>query len=200
MSGQATCPRCDSPITDTAYVCPRCADVLAVALRNAAANWEELEAAIAKQTAIVGSGGPPRGSKTLHGPLCDACHHHSCLSVRKSQIRARNEDPIPGETNHISFGAHEDGWVVTNTATTWARLIEEESGRPIPPPAPPEPLRADPVRLVVKRSPTRETVLAAALRRGLEVVRSPSPDLCDYSWLPMTMCGCGRHLDRTEPL
>src|SRR5690348_5253166 len=102
MSQQAICPRCDTPIQDTAYVCARCADILAVVLRNAASNWDELEAAIARQTAISGDGGPSSGGRrTLHGPTDIPCHHDSCLKVLGSQIRARSEDPIPGETNHI---------------------------------------------------------------------------------------------------
>jgi hypothetical protein len=182
VTEQPICPRCDVPIPDTAYVCKRCADVLAVALRNAAANWEELEAAIARQTALAGSGGTPSGAKrVLHGPTDIPCFHDSCLSVRKSQLRAMwtAESPIPGEKSLVSLGALEDGWIVTNTATTWARLVVEESGRPIPPPTPPAPKRADPKRVTVSRP------------KPLEVLHSPSPTLCDYSWLPVEFCGCG---------
>ena len=195
MTDLRTCPRpkCGRPLTDTHEVCARCATVLAVALRNAASNWDELEAAVARQTAISGDSGATAKPRTLHGPTDVPCDHGSCLRVLQSQIRARNEEPISGETNHISFGAHETAWEVTNTATTWARLIEEESGRPIPAPAPPVSLRADPVRVSVRRHPSRDAVLQAAARRGLEVVKSPSPTLCDYSWLPTEFCGCGRH-------
>jgi hypothetical protein len=173
------------PIQDTAYVCQRCADVLAVALRNAASNWDELEAAIARQTAIAGDGGAPTTRNTLEGPTDIPCHHGSCLTIRQSQLRAQwNEDPISGETNHVSFGALEDGWIVTNTATTWARLIEEESGRPIPERVAPTPIQGEPKRIIVRR------------RVGLEVVAAPRADLCDYSWLPIDMCACGH--DHTE--
>ncbi|MGZ4518891.1 MAG: hypothetical protein ACXVX9_12185 [Mycobacteriaceae bacterium] len=186
MSEQPTCPRCDSPIQDTAYVCTRCADVLAVALRNAAANWDELEAAIAKQTAMTGEAGASTGRRTLEGPTDIPCHHGSCLTIRQSQLRAQwNEDPISGETNLVSFGALENGWIVTNTATTWARMIEEESGRPIPAPIAPPSLRADPPRVLVRP------------RVELHVVSAPRADLCDYSWLPKDVCACGHDHERT---
>ena len=174
------CPRCERPLPDGFVVCDRCASVLAVALRNAAANWDELEAAVARQTAINGNANPGSGPRTLHGPTDHPCHHDSCLRVLQSQIRARNEDPIPGETNHVSFGSLEDAWIVTNTATTWARLIEEESGRPIPPPTAPTSLRADPTRVLVHRRPV------------LHMVPADRETLCDFSWLPIEFCGCGR--------
>lgn len=172
------CPRCGTPLTDVAVVCQRCADVLAVALRNAAANWDELEAAVARQTAI--SGDATTGTRRLlEGPVCAHCHHASCLPIRMARIRVSwTEDPIPGETNHVSFGAMEDAWIVTNTATTWARVIEEESGRPIPPPSYREGDRAEPRRVIVTR-------------HDRQVTPSPNAAWCDYSWLPIEACACG---------
>lgn len=179
------CPRCDAPLADTQVVCKRCSDVLAVALRNAAANWDELEAAVARQTAT--SGDATTGTRRLlEGPVCAHCFHASCLPIRMARIRVSwTEDPIPGETNHVSFGAMEDAWIVTNTATTWARVIEEESGRPIPPPTYREGDRAEPRRVLVQRP-------------ELHVVPADRPTLCDYSWLPEEFCGC-RNPQRRHP-
>lgn len=180
---QPTCPRpkCGKPIGDTAYVCPRCADVLAVALRHAASLWPDVETAVARESRIVASPNPPGIRRTLHGPYCRTCHHDSCLDVHKSQIAARQEDPITGETNVISFTAHENAWVVANTATTWARLVSEEKSEDIPPEPEPEPKRADPVRVVVHRP------------KPLHLVPTDRPDRCDYSDLPVESCACGHH-------
>lgn len=177
-----TCPRpgCGIPIPDTAYVCTRCASILSVALRNAAANWDELEAAVARQSAISGDSGSATTPRTLHGPTDIPCQHGSCLTVRQSQLRAMwAESPIPGEKNLISFAAHEDAWIVTNTATTWARLVEEETGRRVPAHGPSAPIKGEPLRVVVpaRRQPQKQT--------------APSPTLCDYSWIPLAFCACG---------
>jgi hypothetical protein len=174
----STCPRCEGELSSDSFICQRCADVLAVALRNAAANFDELEAAVARQTAISGDSGSGQRRRTLEGPVCPHCFHASCLPIRQSQLRAMwSEDPIPGETNHVSFGAMEDAWIVTNTATTWARLIEEETGRPIPPPAYREAVKGEPRRVLVQRA-------------TLKTYPPDYPDRCTYSDLPLGTCAC----------
>lgn len=180
------CPRCDGALPESAFVCPRCADVLAVALRNAAANFDELEAAVARQTAISGDSGASGQRRLLEGPVCAHCFHGSCLPIRTARIRnSWTEDPIPGETNHVSFGAMEDAWIVANTATTWARLISEETGRPIPPPTYREGVKGEPRRVLVQRP-------------ALKTYPPDYPDRCAFSDLPLGTCAC-RNPRRSHP-
>jgi hypothetical protein len=101
--------------------------------------------------------------------------------VHKSQIAARQEDPITGEANVISFTAHENAWVVANTATTWARLVSEEKSEDIPPEPEPEPKLADPARIVVHHADDYPFCLV------------PRRTYCDYSDLPVESCACGHH-------
>jgi hypothetical protein len=153
-----------------------------VALRHAATLWGDLQDAVARQSRVPASLGSSRKPQTLHGPVCRGmtCDHASCEAVWKSRNRALSEPPIPNEAAPaISFHASEDAFIVGNTITTWARLVSEESGDPIPNPEPPEPQRADPVRIHVRRIPLR-------------VYPSDRPERCDYSDLPVRTCACGR--------
>jgi hypothetical protein len=161
--------------------------VLAVALRNAAGNWPEVEAAVARQTAIAGDGSPAASPRVMRGPTDIPCFHDSCLRVRQSQLRAAwSEAPLSGEKNLVSFGALEDAWIVTNTASTWARLVQDETGHPVPAYDAPTPDRAEPKRLTVVRERERE--------------RSPKTGepLCRFSDLPESMCACGHGNHRKD--
>jgi hypothetical protein len=144
-----------------------------------------MEDAVARQTAMAGSSTPPRKPRALEGPVCVSCHHGSCDPVRVSRIRNTwTEDPISGETSLVNFAAMEEAWIVTNTATTWARVVAEESGRPIPPETPREPAKGEPRRVLVQR-------------KRYTMVPADRPDRCDYSDLPIDTCACGHSHERT---
>lgn len=123
-NGQRT--SCDRPLHDTAQVCTRCANRLAAALRTAVGHWDDLGAVIGR-TMHLGAGYRPTIEDT-EGPACTWCEHATCATIRRRNVRQRDEPPIPNEAPlPINLAAAETRWAVGNTVTTWARLVEDDT-------------------------------------------------------------------------
>lgn len=170
-----TCPVCDRPIHDQAYVCSTCGDLLAEDLRTCASLWLESELTLTRQAHVSGGiGVSAREHHTVYGPYCQSCEHPSCEVAVHSQMRARmaGEQPIPNEeAMPMHYGASEARWIAANTITTWARHVSEERGIPIPDPPRPVP----PATVTVTACPRKEETL------------------CPMSDLPPEQCACRRH-------
>ena len=178
---------CGRPIPDNAIRCPKCIRDFADRLRWLARNWHELDRTIRRQTKIAATiAKTKRDPRAIHGPLChidSACTHDSCEAIVWSRITstrvAREEEPIPNEDAGIlNLHAIEIQWAAINTLTTWARVIEDDYGHPIPhdprPPAKPAPMLADVASQPVERCP-----------------------MTDLMTSPIPMCGCPAHQKET---
>lgn len=175
MSETLPCPRCDKPIADTAYVCAVCARKLADDLREAVALWVNLQETVGRATRTTGRPQAGGHKVTRHGPTCRGmtCDHESCEAIWKARHRALTEQPLPHEDAPlISLSAAEDSWIVTNTATTWARHISEQRGIPIPKPKPKSRHQNDVETLHV-------------------ITDDEKPKRCIYSDLFTEHCACG---------
>ena len=167
------CPLCGRPIPDVAYVCPACTDRLAGKLREAAALWPILDAAVSRLVSVSGGSGTSKGLRVLQGPRCGPCDHQSCEAVWKSQTRARNEPALPNEgALPLNTLALEHAYIITNTVTEIARKISEERGIDLP------------------TEPRRRVVFGAVtVTQPRDDVR---PSRCIFSDLPTDQCACGR--------
>ena len=147
MNGEQTCQQltrddngsmtiCDRPLPDTARVCNRCVSRMGATIARCIDLWPHVEAYVGralKLGGVPGTGVRPGG--VLQGPQCadHGCDHESCLALYKARCRDRNEGSIPNEEALIiNPDALEDQWAIGNTLTTWARLLSEETGRPMP--------------------------------------------------------------------
>lgn len=192
MSEQPTCGQivrdesgslalCDKPLPDTARICPACVRRMRATLSRCVDLWPHVEAAVGRSLRLGGV--PGTGSRTvtaqsLVGPTCASCDHASCVAIWKRRTRGRNEPPIPNEEPLLlNPDALEDAWAVENTLTTWARLLSEETGEPIPP-----------LRARMRAEPPQAPPLVADER-------------CEFSDLPTKprlQCACN-HPRRSHP-
>lgn len=127
------CPRCDEPISDTAYVCHRCALKLQAKLLTTALLWPALDGVLTRQARRTRTS-TATGRTGALGPVCDACDHESCATlgmrdllavIRRDRIE-REEPPPPHEEPLILDDAtSETMWAISNTLTTWARVLIE---------------------------------------------------------------------------
>lgn len=115
---------CDRPLHDTALVCRRCVSRLAVALRTAVEHWDDLQAVIARTIRV---GAPYRPTTaTIEGPACPWCEHPTCSTIRRRNLRLRDEPPIPNEIQlPINLAASEQRYAIGNTITTWTRVVQD---------------------------------------------------------------------------
>jgi hypothetical protein len=112
------CQMCDKPIHDNAYLCYICGNTLTKALLHIAALHSELDITLTRQARITtdNTGGIPE-------PLQDWPDAEPGVVVQPLMFHA---------------GASEVAHAITNTITTWARLILEERRMELPPiPEPP---------------------------------------------------------------
>lgn len=193
MSEQPTCQQmvrddngstttCDRPLPDTALVCPACVNRMRATLSRCVSLWRHVDDAVGRSLRLGGV--PGTGTRTgapqaLHGVRCYvSCGHDSCEQMRRQASRSRNEPPIPNEEPLLlNPDALEDQWAIENTLTTWARLLSEETGHPIP------------------AMPTRgldDEGLAAPL------VAEARCEFSDLPTLPVLQCACN-HPRRSHP-
>ena len=172
---------CDRPLRDTARVCTACVNRMRATLARCMNLWPHVDAAVGRSLrlgGVPGTGTRAGSSAGLYGPWCASCDHESCQPLWKAASRNRNEPPIPNEEPLLlNPDALEDRWGIENTLTTWARLLSEETGRPVPV----EPIHHD-----------REQPLAAPL---------VADDRCEFSDLPISpavQCAC-THPQRRHP-
>lgn len=162
---------CDRPLPDTAQVCPACVRRMRATLSRCVGLWSHVEALVGRQLRLGGVPGTGTPGPPLHGPYCahGLCEHDTCRTLWQQACRNRHEPPIPNETPILlNPDALEDAWAVENTLTTWARLLSEETGQPIPEPAtfaPHDPALALPLvaeeRCEFSDLPTRPTLQCA---------------------------------------
>ena len=172
---------CDRPLTDTEYVCQRCVRLMRATLARCYAHLAHAEALVGRSLHLGGTPGTGTrsGQHWTAGPYCrPTCLHESCERQRIQASRMRNEPPIPNEEPLlINPDALEDRWDIGNTLTTWARLLSEEIGVPIP---------------TVEPTPIAHGPNAAPLR---------ALERCEFSDLPTKphlQCACG-HPRRSHP-
>lgn len=174
---------CDRPLTDTEYVCQRCVRQMRFTLARCYSLWTHVEAVVGRSLHLGGAPGmgTRSGRSGIHGPYCAAsmlCEHESCMTLYKQAGRMKNEPAIPNEDALlINPDALEDQWAIGNTLTTWARLLSEETGLPIP--------EWSPARLAIEE-------LAAPLI---------AEERCEFSDLPTKpalQCACN-HPRRSHP-
>jgi len=129
---------CDRPLVNTEYVCQRCVWRMRDTLARCYSLWTHVEAVVGRSLHLGGAPGTGMrsGRSGIHGPYCAAsmlCEHESCMTLWKQAGRMKNEPAIPNEDALLlNPDALEDQWAIGNTLTTWARLLSEETGLPIP--------------------------------------------------------------------
>lgn len=119
MMAECALPGCDRPSPDAA-VCAGCGQRLSARLSEAAGLWPELETTVARQ----GRSGDPTPRAGHPAPA--------------QPIRPGLGDPAHDQQTGwpaglpVDLAASETADVVRNTATTWARVIAEETGADAP--------------------------------------------------------------------
>lgn len=167
------CPVCARPIEDTSYVCHRCVAHLADDLRRMARSWHEIDIVVARQSVSADVPGAVLRDTTPRGPMCRGmtCDHESCEAIWKARHRALTEAPVAHEdATPANLGASEQGWIIRNTVTSWARHVCETRGVQVPLE---RPKVLQPVVLHVEHDPPKGRAW------------------CDYGDLPAQVCACG---------